>query len=293
MNVKLKIPFHYALFFCMWIMGQSAQAQWSGAGDMDGLNWWLGLKTGLTFSKVKPTEKYSVVDGSNETQASEKEYASPVKNMGETIGMIVGYAFQKNILLTFQPSYSNYKYSYKTSYKWQNSAGDSYALQTNQIQRIGYLDLPLTLMLRMLVGKVEPYAHIGGYYGVFMGGQKKIKYTETLTEAGVTNTSPEQQEVFGIANTMMKSQMGLIGGIGVAYTIQYFRIGLEAAYKQGMYNLTDVHKRFDNSRLVSKFFDVPDDLKMNNIEITVNFYMPVDNLIHMHSSQKGKGGMRK
>lgn len=293
MILKLKIPFHFALFCCLMGSGPSAQAQWSGVGDMDGLNWWLGLKTGLTFSKVKPTEKYSVVDGSNEEQGGEKEYASPTKNMGETIGLIFGYAFQKNVLLTFQPSYCNYKYSYKTSYKWQNVSGDAYELQTNQIQRIGYLDLPLTLMLRMLVGKVEPYAHFGGYYGVFMGGQKKIKYTETLTEAGVTNTSPEQQEIFGIANTMMKSQMGLTGGIGVAYTIQYFRIGLEAAYKQGMYNLTDVQKRYDNSRLVSKFFDIPDDIKMNNIEITVNFYMPVDNLIHMHSSQKGKGGMRK
>jgi len=277
----------------MMMKTTGAQAQWSGAGDMDGLNWWLGLKTGLTFSKVKPTENYSVVNGSHNGQDNEKEYASPVKNMGETIGVIFGYAFQKNVLLTFQPSYSNYKYSYKTAYKWQNASGDAYELQTNQIHRIGYLDLPLTLMLRMLMGKVEPYAHIGGYYGIFMGGQKKIKYTETLTEAGVTNTSPEQQEVFGMGNVMMKSQMGLIGGLGVAYTIQYFRIGLEAAYKQGMYNMTDVQKRYDNSHLVSKFFDIPDDLKMNNIEITINFFMPVDNLIHMHSSQKGKGGSRK
>lgn len=273
----------------------NAQVMLKGASDIGELNWWLGLKTGVTFTKVKPTESYSVLseDSDGKDEQASKKYSKTLSNMGETIGIIFGYAFQKNVLLTFQPAYSNYKYAYSTKYRFDSQSGEAYEIETKQTHRIGYIELPVTIMFRTLIGRVEPYVHAGWYYGAFVGGTKKIKYNETLGENGVATTTPFQTEVFGMGNTMMKSQMGFTGGLGVAYTIQYFRIGLEASYRQGMYNATDVKKRYNDKHLVSKFFDVPDDLKLNQIEITLNFYMPVDNLIHLHSGQKSKGGARK
>jgi hypothetical protein len=280
-------------FFCA-VLAQ-AQIGARGASDIGDLKWWLGLKTGLTFSKVKTLESYSAVSNDSEEndKDSKKEYTKTTQNMGETIGVIFGYALQKNILITFQPSYSNYKYGYTTHNTWLGQNGDAYTLDTKQKHRLGYIELPVTLMFRFLVGNIEPYVHAGWYYGAFVGGTKKIQYTETLTEGGVTTSSPTQTEIFSMGNIVMKSQMGLTGGAGVAYTIQYFRIGLEVSYRQGMYNITNEKARYTNSTLVSKFFDVPDDLKLNQLEITLNLFMPVDNLIHVHSSQTWKGGGRR
>ena len=284
------------LLLCLGTSSLRAQYRAGAASDIDGLKFWLGLKTGITFSQTKIMQRYSVLSETSEEKDkdSEKEYAKPIQNIGETIGITFGYALQKNILLTFQPSYSNYKYTYSTHYTWQNVEGDAYTLTTKQTHRLGYIELPVTLMLRILVaGKVEPYVHAGFYYGAFVGGSKKIRYTENLTEGGTSNESPKQTEVASMGNFLMKSQMGLTGGVGLAYTIQYFRIGLEVAYRQGMYNITNVKSRYDNAHLESKFFDIPDDLKLNQLEITLNFYMPVDNIVHLHSSQKSKGGGRK
>ncbi|MEK2481571.1 hypothetical protein AAAB32_09970, partial [Lactobacillus acidophilus] len=79
------------------------------------------------------------------------------------------------VLLTFQPAYSNYKYSYATKYRFDSQLGEAYEIKTNQTHRIGYIELPVTVMFRTLIGRVEPYVHAGWYYGAFVGGTKKIK----------------------------------------------------------------------------------------------------------------------
>jgi hypothetical protein len=282
-----KVPFLLSVLALLHLGSPSAQAQ--AADDIHGLKWWIGLKTGITFSKVNPLERHSVLTYQDQAQAKEeeKEYSKTTANLGQTIGLIFGYAFTKNLLLTFQPAYSNYKYSYQTKRTWQGSGGESYQLATKQNHRLGYIELPIALLFRIKWKHIEPYLHLGWYYGFYMGGRKKLTYTETYTEGGVAKEWPAETEVRGM-NDVMKSQMGLTAGLGVSYTIEYYRIGLEAGWRQGQYNITDTKARYKDQHMVSKFYDVPDDLKLDQFELTLNMFMPVDNLVHLHSFSRAR-----
>lgn len=290
----VKVFFACLLIFFLRNIPVRGQVTLKGASDIHGLKFWLGLKAGVTFSKAQPIERYSAIGApSGQKQVDEeKKYGKVLKNRGQTIGVIFGYAATQHVLFTFQPAYSYYKYAYTTSYKWQNSTGDAYQISTEQNNRLGYIELPLSLLLRKQWGHVEPYVHVGWYYGFFVGGKKKVKYTESLVEGGSESNLPSQTEVYGVGNQLMKWQMGALAGVGIAYTIQYFRIGLELAYKQGFYNLTDVKTRYKDKHMISKFFEVPDDFRLNQMELTLNFFMPIDNLIHLHASQKSRAGRK-
>lgn len=260
--------------------------------DLSNLKWWIGLKSGVTFSQVKQLQSYSVISHADaeKDNAEEKKYAKTFSNFGQTVGLMFGYAFTQQVLLTFQPSYSNYKYSYTTQHNFGNETGDAYAISTKQNHRLGYIELPITLLLRVHAGRLEPYVNFGWYYGVFAGGRKRLKYTETITEAGVSHTESEKTERIAMGDFLMKSQMGLTGGVGLGYMIQYFRIGMELTYRQGQYNITNEKNRYSDKVLINKFFEVPDDLKLNQFELTLNMFMPVDNLIHLHKGRSGGGG---
>ena len=267
-----------------------AQFRLQGASDIGKLNWWLGIKTGLSLSQVNVLERYSVQSNTT-TDNDDKIYSGRFKNLGQTTGLIFGYAFSSNLLLTFQPAYSNYKYTYKTSRTWLDYNGNIYALNTFQNCRIGYVEFPLLLLFRLPVGRFEPYINFGGFYGKFTGGRKSIKYNESITEAGLTQ-SEDQTETLELNKYMMRSQMGLMAGLGISYTIQYFRLGLEVSYKSGIYNITNVKERYSDTHSISKYFEVPDDVKLNALDITVNMFVPVDNLIHLHSSQQSRSGRK-
>ncbi len=279
------------LLFICFAQTSFSQTRLKGASDIGKLRWWLGIKTGATFSQVKVLEKFSVLSGQNNSD-EDKKYNKSFRNMGQTIGVIFGYALGPNFLITFQPAYSNYKYGYKTFRTWRNLNGDSYSLSTSQIQRIGYIEFPVLFLFRVPVGHFEPYINLGAYYGKFVGGRKKLTYQESITEGGLSQPEDEKSETLGLSEYMMKSQMGLAGGLGISYTIQYFRIGLELSYKTGQYNLTDVKARYSNKHMLSKYYEVPDDIRLNQMDITLNMFMPVDNLIHLHSSQKSKAGRK-
>ena len=260
--------------------------------DLANLKWWIGFKTGVVFSQLKKIESYSVIshDETSKDESEVKKYSKTFSNFGQTIGLMFGYAFTQQVLVTFQPSYSNYKFSYNTQHNFESQTGDAYSILTKQNHRLGYIELPITMLFRIHVGRIEPYVNLGWYYGVFAGGRKKLKYTETFTEAGVSKSEGEKTEIIAMGNFLMKSQMGFTGGVGLGYMIQYFRIGLELTYRQGQYNITNEKNRYSDKRLVSKFFEVPDDLKLNQLEITLNMFMPIDNLIHLHKGRAGSSG---
>jgi len=277
------------LIFFLGLTTAFSQVRLKGASDIGKLKWWLGIKTGATFSRVKVIERHSSISN---IENDDKKYAGTLKNMGQTIGIIFGYGISPNFLITFQPAYSNYKYAYSTSRVWSNANGEIYNIVTRQNHRLGYIEFPLLFLFRIPVGRFEPYVNIGGYYGKFIGGRKKIEFDESITESGVTITDNNQTETIGLNEYMMKSQIGMAGGVGISYTIQYFRIGLELSYKTGQFNLTDVKTRYSNNHMISKYFEVPDDIKLNHFDLTLNMFMPVDNLIHLHSSQKTKAGRK-
>ena len=149
------------------------------------------------------------------------------------------------------------------------------------------------MLFRIKAGNLEPYINVGGYYGKFTGGRKKIAFDEEISEGGFSYKNDSQKEIIAINEQLMKSQWGISAGAGLSYTIQYFRLGLELSYKLSQFNITNVKERYSDKHLISKYFDVPDDLNLNNLELTINMFMPVDNLIHLHSSQKSKGGRSK
>ncbi len=277
------------LFSFILVSQQTVRAQ---EADLGNLKWWIGFKSGITFSQVKKLESYSVLThtSTEKDDADAKRYSKTTSNLGQTVGLMFGYAFTQQVLVTFQPSYSNYKYSYNTQHDFANQTGDAYSISTKQNHRLGYIELPITLLLRVHTGRLEPYVNFGWYYGIFAGGRKRLRYTETITEAGVSKTEDEKTERVAMGDFLMKSQMGLTGGLGLGYMIQYFRIGLELTYRQGQYNITKEQNRYADKMLVNKFFEVPDDLKLNQLDLTLNMFMPVDNLIHLHKGRAGSGG---
>ncbi|HEX8548214.1 MAG TPA: hypothetical protein VF691_14730, partial [Cytophagaceae bacterium] len=86
----------------------------------------------------------------------------------------------------------------------------------------------------------------------------------------------------------IKSMVGLLLGGGVAYDIDWFRLGLEVNYRIGFSNITDVKNRYQDNLLLSSSYDVPDDLKLNCLEISLSCMVPLDNLVHVTKSTRPK-----
>lgn len=270
--------------------------------------WWVGLKAGVNTTKILPGDSYTALSFSDE-ESPGKNYA--VKNgVGYQVGLLGTWDFLGSITLSFQPFYAHHTYNYETEYSW-TSDENNLTIKNEHQNSLDYVYLPLFVRyefkLPSLFGgggskpvdhghnhqknkrlyssktqkrggasgskaKTIPYIQVGYYYSRLIGAEKMVTQTETINGYEETPT----QELIGTTDLTNKANHGLLFGGGISYDIGgSFRLALDVNYHMGLANLTNQKARYSNEKLAQQYYDVPDDVRMQNWDFSIHFIFPL------------------
>ncbi len=269
---------------------QKAPSAMEKAKNMDSFfrsQFWIGMKGGANYTKALPTNRHAVfvstapvaAEGSDPATAAaplyEKQYvAFELREPSTQIGLMATYNFKTHFSVSFQPTYTNMNFAYKTAYKWAGQ--DNNNLELNQTHRfsMGYVELPLLLRFDPLRKRLRPYLQAGAFYGRLLKADKSVDITSLDNASGAQNPIENTAPIIGAQRLFIPSHWGWVAGGGVNYDFGNVRLGLDAQYKYGMNNVTDVKNRYTDNRMTG-MGDVMDDMKLRNLAISFTVLMPM------------------
>ncbi|MBC7451180.1 MAG: PorT family protein, partial [Cytophagales bacterium] len=184
--------------------------------------------------------------------------------------------FFKGFTLSFQPNYRRECYSYSNEYQWTDTSDASNFLQLtfNQEVRLDYIELPLFVKYDILHGGLRPFVQAGFYYGILNSATKHLVVTGTDNASGNSRNFTQQDDVIGATDLFIKSSIGAAFGAGCSYKLGNVRLVLDATYRIGLNNITNVQNRYTSNSLAGAG-DVSDDLKLNNITFSFGILFPM------------------
>lgn len=251
----------------------------NSAAGTETTQWWIGFKAGTNFSKAAAEESYEFFSFTQEPQNYKGKQYEGFSTPGTQFGFIVSYEFMQGLSVNIMPSYVTYNYVYSNEYGWYSDTVADKSIEqkytiTNELQ---YVDIPLTFKYELTRTKLKPYVQIGGFYGVLTNAIKTADITSVdQASGGVQN---QQVEVSSVSNDAkddyLSNNYGLLAGGGFTYNVGNARVGLEVNYRLGMNTITNTNNRYNDDYLLTGLYDVMDDVKMDNLEISVNLYIPL------------------
>lgn len=257
---------------------------------MEDAKWWMGVKAGANFTRVNVDEKFSIFEYySTPAHDNSKQYKSLFRNTGPSIGLTLSYAATANITISIQPSYISYHLGYTTQYVWKDTLKNEYSITNTLKTKLHYLELPILFRYEYTFGKVQPYLQIGAYYSYLLNGKNIAVSEEKRKDTGGEVSLDKRVEDYNVNQQYLHSLYGLMGGAGVSVDVNYFRIALECNYRYGLNNITNRKNRLEQQRMINGTYEVPDDIKLQNLEFTLHCSTPLDYLIHT-PGMSGKAG---
>lgn len=236
--------------------------------------WWLGFKAGTNFSQASPIQLYTVMTPVNYAlELTDKAYDSYSKAGSQAT--LEATFYYKGFSFSVQPTYRHSRFTYSNQYQWTNpeNISERLILQYDQEQKTDYADFPLIVKYDILKGKVRPYVHAGIFYSLLINANKSVQISGTDYASGGTNEFSNDPVIVG-AKDLFDNYWGLMAGLGVNYNVGNVRLVLDASWWKGMSNITNVDNRYSND-LLSGIGEAPDDLKLNNIIISVGVLFPM------------------
>ncbi len=267
----------------------------TGGGNLSNDQWWIGFKSGLNSSAVANDETYAVFSntGSLSQEGDIKKYEN-ISKYGAQVGLIIAFEFVNNLSISLQPETVSYKFGYKNEYQWFDFEDTDNALTLNldHDHTLRYFEVPLLLRYDFHISgesdnkkpknryeassfPIIPYAQFGIFYGKLLSASKSADISGTNVFSGATSELQSINQTIDMEPLLLSANWGLVGGIGLSHKISNARISLEANYKQSMVNITNTKERFGQNELVTDTYDVLDDIKLRNIELSFRFIMPL------------------
>ncbi|MGN6647997.1 MAG: porin family protein [Cytophaga sp.] len=243
--------------------------------DFTKTQFYIGMRGGISLTKANVLERYSsFVSTTDPDQTYDKEYKNYSK-AGAFVGLEFDFYF-KGFTASFQPNYRRQIYSYSNNYEWRDTSDASNFLQLeyNQDTRLDYIELPLFIKYDILKKGFRPFVQVGFYYGILNGATKHLIVDGTDNASGTARHFNQQDEIVGAKDLFIKSSIGMAYGIGCSYKVGNVRLVLDATYRMGMNNITNVSNRYSANAL-SGAGDVSDDLKLNNIAFSFACLFPM------------------
>jgi hypothetical protein len=240
----------------------------------------VGVKLGTNFTMAHPGDRYAVMEFAAETGGDtyRKEYGFHfTHSRGSQAGVIIEYALSKNLSVVMQPTVTSLKFQYKNSFERKeeniNSGGNTVITTTTldytHRQELGYLEIPLLLKYRLIKSKIKPYFQVGAYYSVLQSG------TKTLDAVRLPDEEYKEEAIVDIKQLFTGANFGIWVGAGIGYEIGGFHLQIEANYKHGFNNIIDEAGRFENKELMFAYYDVFDDIKLRNWDISLKVLLPI------------------
>lgn len=232
---------------------------------------WLGFKGGINFSKASVDQSYAIVAPTN-YEASEKQY-DDYAGIGAHATVEVTFTFRQ-LSVSFQPTYRNSKFTYSTEGEWTDQSEPQLVLKYKHEQKIDWSELPLLVKYDLTRTKLRPYIQLGAYYAFLINANKSLQTSGVDYASGGTNNFTEPDIIVGARKQFAKNHWGLMFGAGATYQLGNVRVNLDITYRKGMSLINSTENRYENDRLTGSG-DVLDDIKLNNIGISLGCLFPM------------------
>jgi hypothetical protein len=233
--------------------------------------WWLGFKAGINYSKAVIDKSYGVFSPTN-YEASDKKY-DDFSGVGAHATVEVTFTFRQ-FSISLQPTYRNSKFSYATHYEWIQDNAPQLILNYQQEQKIDWAEFPLLVKYDITQTKLRPYVQVGAYYAFLINANKSVQTSGTDYASGGASKFTDPEIIVGASDLFADKHWGLMFGGGINYHLGNVRLNLDVTYRKGMSLLNSTENRYSNKRL-SGTGDVMDDIKLNNIAISLGCLFPL------------------
>jgi len=235
--------------------------------------WWLGFKAGVNLSKAVVDQSYGVYSPTNyEASETDKTY-DDWSGVGAHATVEVTFTFRQ-FSLSVQPTYRNSKFAYSNHYEWDDDEIPQLILDYKQEQKVDWAEFPLLFRYDITQSKLRPYVQIGAYYAFLINANKSVQTSGIDYASGSENKFTEPDIIVGASDLFAKKHWGLIFGGGVNYHVGNIRLNLDIMYRKGMSLVNSTENRYGNPRLAGTG-DVMDDIKLNNIAVSLGCLFPM------------------
>jgi hypothetical protein len=250
--------------------------------------WWLGFKGGTNFTKVVPTKKYSVMSPTNYDEALIDKTYEDFNKPGAQATIEITF-FIRGICISLQPTLKHSSFIYTNRYAWADTENANNRLELNykQEQKVDHFMLPLLARYEIGSKKLRPYLQAGTYTSFLINATKTVNINGVDYASGGQSHFSSEPIIVGARDIFAKRHWGLLGGGGLNYSLGNVRVNFDAVYLYGMSDISSTTKRFSNDRLAG-VGDALDDMKMNNIVLSLGALFPLRFLEDSFKSQRNK-----
>jgi Outer membrane protein beta-barrel domain len=249
----------------------SFNARNSANSDFLDKQWWLGFKAGVNFSKVVVDKSYAVLTPTN-YEATKKKY-DDFSGVGAHATVEVTFTFRQ-FSISLQPTYRNSQFSYSNHYEYTDEGDPQIILDYKHVQKVDWAEFPLLIKYDITQSKLRPYVQVGAYYAFLINANKSVETSGVNYVSGSANKFTEPEIIVGASDLFAKKHWGLVFGAGVNYHVGNIRLNLDVMYRKGMSLANSTENRFSDERL-SGTGDVMDDIKINNIAVSLGCLFPL------------------
>lgn len=239
----------------------------------------MGVNTGLNITIPNPYNRYSILGPAASTGGDSypKNYSYNLAHLlGAHISGVIEYTLSKNLSINVQVAPISLAFRYETNLKWE-SKGKRITLDFIHRQQLYYIEIPLFLKYRFvdIKSRLKPYVQIGGFLRIQEFTHKIIDRTlETESEPPVKDTN-----AFYLKKLINPINTGFCIGTGITYDTGFvgFRLFFELGvnYKYCFNNIVDAGRRYNERELIFGYYDVFDDIKLRNWDLTFKILFPI------------------
>lgn len=235
--------------------------------------WWLGFKAGVNFSKAVVEQSYGVYAPANyEASETDKTY-DDWSGLGAQATVEVTFTFRQ-FSISLQPTYRSSKFTYSNHYEWDDEGDPQLILDYKQEHKVDWAEFPLLFRYDITESKLRPYVQVGAYYAFLINANKSIQTSGIDYASGSENKFTEPAIIVGASDLFAKNHWGLVFGGGVNYHVGNIRLNLDVMYRKGMSLINSTENRYGDARLTGTG-DVMDDIKLNNIAVSLGCLFPM------------------
>lgn len=245
----------------------------SANSDFLDKQWWLGFKGGVNFSKAVVDQSYAVYSPTNYEASKTNKTYDDWAGVGAHATVEVTFTFRQ-FSISLQPTYRNSRFAYANHYEWDDEADPQLILDYKQEQKVDWAEFPLLFKYDITESKLRPYVQIGAYYAFLINANKSVQTSGIDYASGSENEFTEPDIIVGASDLFAKKHWGLIFGGGVNYHVGNIRLNLDVMYRKGMSLVNSTENRYADPRLTGSG-DVMDDIKLNNIAVSLGCLFPM------------------
>ena len=224
------------------------------------LNLGLSLSIGSNTTYANVTELYNV-------SRTPKTYTS---NNTRVISIDGGYNFNNRSGIGV--SLINADKEYSIDYRVND-------FDMNLTEQLSYIDMPVYYKLKLVeINKISFTAIMGGFVGYLYRANNEISSLNTQSNSMFEIRS------FSAAKRKSTWNFGSIIGGELLYDLRKGFLVVRSTYFNGFQNITNTNSRYSNPQLLHDYYYVDDDIRLNNLSISLGYIININYQIERRKS---------